>query len=73
MATPDICNSFDQTTGTINDFINHMKLTSSGQEHDVAIALVESNVKHGSCNCFNSKKAESNDGQHVKPDMAVED
>jgi hypothetical protein len=73
MATPDIRNSFDQTAGAIKDFINHMKSNSLGQDRDVTVASVSSNVKSGSCNHSTSRKGQSTDGQHVKPDMAVED
>jgi hypothetical protein len=73
MATPDIQNSFDQTAGAIKDFINHMKSNSSGQDCDVTVGSVASNVKSGSCNCFTLNKGQSTDGQHVKPDVAVED
>jgi hypothetical protein len=59
--------------GAIKDFIDHMKLNSSGQDCDVTVALVASNVKSGSRNCFTLEKGQLTDGQHVKPDMAVED
>jgi hypothetical protein len=59
--------------GAIKDFIDCMKLNSSGQDCDVTVALVASNVKSSSRNRFTLKKGQSTDGQHVKPDMAVED
>jgi hypothetical protein len=73
MATPDIRNSFDQTAGAIKDFINHMKSNSSGRDRDVTVASIASNVKSGGRNHFTSRKGQSIDGQHGKPDMAVED
>jgi hypothetical protein len=42
--------------GAIKDFIDHMKWNSSGQDHDVAVATVASNVKSGSHNRFTLKK-----------------
>jgi hypothetical protein len=50
-----------------------MKSNSSGWDCDITVALVASNVKTGGCNRFTLKKWQSADGQHVKPDMAVED
>jgi hypothetical protein len=73
MATPDIRNSFDQRAGAIKDFIDHMKSNSSGWDRDVTVASIASNVKSGSRNRFTLRKGQSTNGQHVKPDMTVED